>query len=218
VGWKNYHEQWLSEGFSQYFAALYAKERRGDGVFRDVVRHLRRWAMSQSDQGAVYLGYRLGHIKGDSRVFRAIVYNKGASVLHMLRRLIGDDAFFRGVRRYYVENKFKKAGTEDLQRAMEAEADRSLTRFFERWIYASGLPRIRYSTATEGQELVVRFEQIGEVYDVPVTVTLNYTDRTIEEIVPLSEAVVEKRFPLSGSLRNVAINDDHAALGHFDRR
>ena len=218
VGWKNYHEQWLSEGFSQYFAALYAKERRGDGVFRDVVRHLRRWAMSQSDQGAVYLGYRLGHIKGDSRVFRAIVYNKGASVLHMLRRLIGDDAFFRGVRRYYVENKFKKAGTEDLQRAMEAEADRSLTRFFERWIYASGVPRIRYSTATEGQELVVRFEQIGEVYDVPVTVTLNYTDRTIEEIVPLDEAVVEKRFPLSGSLRNVAINDDHAALGHFDRR
>ncbi|HUE86871.1 MAG TPA: M1 family aminopeptidase [Vicinamibacterales bacterium] len=218
VGWKNYHEQWLSEGLAQYFAVLYAKERHGDQVFRDVIRHLRRWAMSQSDQGAVYLGYRLGHIKGDSRVFRAIVYNKGASVLHMLRRLIGDDAFFRGLRRYYTENRFKKAGTEDLQRAMEAEADRSLTRFFEQWIYASGLPRIRYSTATEGQELVVRFEQVGEVYDVPVTVTLNYNDRSVDEIVPLDEATVEKRFPLAGSLRNVAINDDHAALGHFDRR
>jgi hypothetical protein len=221
VGWKNYHEQWLSEGLAQYFAVLYAKERRGDQVFRDMLRHLRRWAMSQSDQGAVHLGYRLGHIKGDSRVFRAIVYNKGASVLHMLRRLIGDDAFFRGLRRYYTENKFNKAGTEDLQRAMEAEADRSLTRFFERWIYASGLPRIRYSTATEGQELVVRFEQVGDVYDVPVTVTLNYSDRSIEsieEIVPLSEAVVEKRLPLAGSLRSVGINDDQAALGHFERR
>ena len=78
VGWKNYHEQWLSEGFAQYFAALYAKERRGDQAFRDVLRQFRRWAMDQSDQGAVYLGYRLGHIKGDSRVFRALVYNKGA--------------------------------------------------------------------------------------------------------------------------------------------
>ena len=137
VGWKNYHEQWLSEGLAQYFAALYAKERRGDEVFRDVLRQFRRWAMDQSDQGAVYLGYRLGHIKGDSRVFRAIVYNKGASVLHMLRRWVGDDAFFRGLRRYYTENRFKKAGTEDLQRAMEAETGRSLERFFERWIYAS---------------------------------------------------------------------------------
>ena len=218
IGWKNYHEQWLSEGLAQYFAVLYAKERRGDQVYRDVLRHLRRWAMSQSDQGAVYLGYRLGHIKGDSRVFRAIVYNKGAAVLHMLRRLIGDDAFFGGLRRYYSENKFQKAGTEDLQRAMEAAAGQSLTRFFEQWIYASGLPRIRYSTATAGQELIVRFEQIGEVFDVPVTITLNYGDRSVDEIVPITEAVVEKRFPLSGSLRSVTINDDHGALGHFDRR
>ena len=45
-------------------------------------------------KGPVYLGYRLGHIKGESRVFRALVYNKGAAVLHMLRRLIGDEAFF----------------------------------------------------------------------------------------------------------------------------
>jgi hypothetical protein len=218
IGWKNYHEQWLSEGLAQYFAVMYAKERRGEQVHREVLRHMRRWAMSQSDQGAVYLGYRLGHIKGDSRVFRAVVYNKGAAVLHMLRRLIGDEAFFGGLRRYYAENKFRKAGTEDLQRAMEAEAGRSLTRFFEQWIYASRLPRIRYSTVTEGQELVVRFEQSGEPFDVPVTVTLNYGDRSVEEIVPVTEAVVEKRIPLAGTLRSVAINEDHAALGHFDRR
>ena len=219
VGWKNYHEQWLSEGFAQYFAALYAKERRGEETFRDVLRQFRRWAMDQSDQGAVYLGYRLGHIKGDSRVFRALVYNKGASVLHMLRRLLGDDVFFRGVRRYYAENRYKKAGTEDLQRAMEAEAGRSLERFFERWIYQSGLPRIRYSTAVEGQEVVVRLEQVGEVYDVPVTVTATMSDnKVVEEVVLLTDATIERRFSVSGSVRSVEINADHAALGTFERR
>ncbi|HXG87583.1 MAG TPA: M1 family aminopeptidase [Vicinamibacterales bacterium] len=218
VGWKNYHEQWLSEGFAQYFAALYARERRGEPTFREVLRQFRRWAMDQSDQGAVYLGYRLGHIKSDSRVFRALVYNKGASVLHMLRRLIGDDAFFKGVRRYYADNRFRKAGTEDLQRAMEAEAGRSLERFFERWIYQSGLPRVRYSTAVEGPELVVRFEQIGDVYDVPVTVTLHYGEKAVEEVVMLTEGTVEKRIALTGALRNVEINADHAALGTFDKR
>jgi aminopeptidase N len=217
VGWKNYHEQWLSEGLAQYFAVLYAKERRGDGVFRDVLRHLRRWAIDQSDQGAVYLGYRLGHIKSDSRVFRAIVYNKGAAVVHMLRRWIGDEAFFAGLRRYYRENKFKKAGTEDLQRAMEAESGRSLERFFERWIYASGMPRVRYSTTTEGHEVIVRFEQIGEVYDMPVTVTLELGDKSVDHVVTLTEPVVVQRFPVTGTLRSVDVNADNAALGVFER-
>jgi hypothetical protein len=217
VGWKNYHEQWLSEGFAQYFAALYAKERRGENAFKDVLRTMRRWAMDQSDQGAVYLGYRLGHIKGDSRVFRAVVYDKGAAVLHMLRRWIGDDAFFRGVRRYYRENKFKKAGTEDLQRAMEAESGRSLERFFEQWIYGSSLPRVRYSLGTDSGEAIVRFEQVGEVYDVPVTVTLLYADKAVEQVAVVSEAAVEKRFPLSGALRGIEINSDNGALGHFER-
>jgi hypothetical protein len=218
VGWKNYHEQWLSEGFAQYFAALYARERRGDEMFREVLRQFRRWAMDQSDQGAVHLGYRLGHIKGDSRVFRALVYNKGAAVLHMLRRLLGDEVFFKGIRRYYGENRYRKAGTEDLQRAMEAESGRDLDRFFERWIYESGLPRIRYSSTTDGQEVVVRFEQVGTVYDVPVTVTLQYGDKSVEELVTIAEGVVEARLPLAGTLRSVSVNDDHAALGTFERR
>ena len=218
VGWKNYHEQWLSESFAQYFAALYAHERRGEDTFRDVLRQFRRWAMDESDQGAVYLGYRLGHIKGDSRVFRALVYNKGASVLHMLRRWVGDEAFFNGVRRYYAENRFKKAGTEDLQRAMEAASGRKLERFFERWIYQSGLPRIRYSVATEGQDAIVRFEQVGDVYDVPVTVSLNTSEKTVENVVAITEATVERRIPFTGSLRSIEVNADNGALGTFERR
>jgi hypothetical protein len=218
VGWKNYHEQWLSEGFAQYFAALFARERRGEPAFRDVMRQFRRWAMDQSDQGAVYQGYRLGHIKADGRVFRALVYNKGASVLHMLRRLMGDDAFFRGLRHYYAENRFRKAGTEDFQRAMEQEYNGSLDRFFERWIFQSGLPRVRYSTAVEGQELVVRFEQIGEVYDIPVTVSIQYADKTVDEVVPIATQSMEKRIPLSGTLRGVEINADSGALGTFDKK
>ena len=134
VGWKNFHEQWLSEGFAQYFAALYGRERRGDEVFLSIIRQFRRWALSESEEGPVYLGYRLGHIKSDGRIFRALVYNKGAAVLHMLRRLVGDEAFFRSLRRFYTTYRFQKAGTEDLRQVFEAETGRSLERFFEGWI------------------------------------------------------------------------------------
>jgi hypothetical protein len=219
VGWKNYHEQWLSEGFAQYFAALFARERRGEEAFRDILRQFRRWAVDDSDQGPVYLGYRLGHIKGESRVFRALVYNKGAAVLHMLRRLIGDEAFFRGVRRYYAENRFKKAGTDDLRKAMELESGRNLERFFERWIYDSSIPRLKFSAVQDGQELVVRFEQAGEVFDVPIMVTVTYADgKTSEHLVTLTEAATEQRLPLSGAFRSAEANQDGGAVAVIERR
>src|SRR5206468_2080855 len=109
IGWRNYHEQWLSEGFSQYFAAIYAERQRGPDSFAGIMRQMRKWAVENTTQGPIWLGNRLGHIRGDSRIFRALVYNKSAVVLHMLRRLVGDEAFFNGVRRFYFEHRFRKA-------------------------------------------------------------------------------------------------------------
>jgi hypothetical protein len=222
VGWQNYHEQWISEGFAQYFAALYARERRGEPAFRELLKQFRRWAIDQSDQGPIYLGYRLGHLKNDGRAFRAVIYNKSAGVLHMLRRLLGDEVFFAGLRRFYADYRFKKAGTDDFRRAMEAVSGHSLERFFQRWIFESGVPRVRYSTAIEGQELVVRFEQAnGEpdvLFDLPVTVSISYADKTVDEIVPLNAATVEKRIPLSGAVRSIDVNTDNAAIATFERR
>jgi hypothetical protein len=213
VGWRNYHEQWLSEGFAQYFAALYAQHQRGNQVFGSVLRQLRRWGMDESKQGPIYLGYRLGHIRGESRVFRALIYNKGAAVLHMLRRIVGDDAFFRGIRRFYRTSRFQKAGTQDLRSAMETESGQSLERFFERWIYGSTLPTVKLAYRIEGNEVVLSIEQIGEIFDVPVTVTLQYADkRPVDVVVVATDRTAEKRVPLTGVLRGVEFNKDDGTL------
>ena len=220
VGWKNYHEQWLSEGFAQYFAALYAQKTRGDRAFVDMLRQFRRWSLSDSDQGPVHLGYRLGVVKGNVRVFRALVYNKGAAVLHMLRRLLGDDVFFTGLRRFYADRRYQKAGTEDLERALEAESGRVLDRFFERWIYGTDIPRIRYSTTLGNGVVNVRFEQAADlVFDVPVTVTITYANgRTQDVVVPVTEAVVERSIPTTDLVRQVQVNRDFAAIAEFEEK
>jgi hypothetical protein len=218
VGWKNYHEQWISEGFAQYFAALYAEKARGTNAFTDMLRQFRRWALAESDQGPVYLGYRLGHIKGDSRVFRALLYNKGAAVLHMLRRLTGDEVFFTALRKFYDEQRFQKAGTNDLERAFEAETGKSWERFFDRWIFGSALPRLRYQTIVGDGAVTVRFRQAADlVFDIPVTVTITYTDgRATEVVVPVTDVEVERTIQVDGAVRNVQINRDGAAIAHFD--
>ena len=218
VGWNSYHEQWLSEGFAQYFAALYAQKSHGDGVFTDMLRQFRRWAVAESDQGPVYLGYRLGHVKNDSKVFRALVYNKGAIVLHMLRRLVGDEVFFRALRRFYTDYKFLKAGTPDLQRAFETESGRPLSRFFERWIYNAEIPHVRYKATVGSGEVVLRFEQDEAMaFDIPVLVTITTADgRVTDLVVPIADASTERRISVAGTVRSVQVNRDNGALAEFD--
>ncbi len=225
VGWKNYHEQWLSEGLAQYFAALYAREALGEEAFVDVLSQLRRWSLRHADQGPIHLGYRLGHLQDEPRVFRALVYNKSALVLHMLRRLIGDDAFFRGLRRFYTEMRFRTARTADLMRAFEVESGRPLDDFFRRWIHEFAVPVLRFDYRTEPRagvpdalDLVVRFRQEGEVFEVPVTVTLTYRSGAEEAVVvAVAEPATEMRIPLRGPLRDVDVNRDHAALAEIRR-
>jgi peptidase M1-like protein len=218
VGWKNYHEQWLSEGFAQYFAALYAARDRGDDVFRGMLRQMRRWAIDQSDQGPVYLGYRLGHIKGEGRVFRALVYNKGAMVLHMLRRLLGDDKFFEGLRQFYTTWKFRKAGTDDFRRVMEKISGQDLASFFDGWIYGSAVPEIGFSSTLTSTEARIRFEHRGTLIPTPVTVSILYADGSLEDvIVAVSDRVVERTLPLKGPVRSIDANRDYSAVAEIGR-
>jgi predicted metalloprotease with PDZ domain len=218
VGWKNYHEQWISEGFAQYFAALYAENDRGDDVFRGMLRQMRRWSIEQSSQGPVYLGYRLGHIKAEGRVFRAIVYNKGAMVLHMLRRLLGDEKFFAGIRQFYTTWRFRKAGTDDFRVAMQKASGTDLTAFFDGWIYGSSVPVLAFSSAVTGSAARIRFEHRGAVMPTPVTVSIAYADGSSEElVVAVTERVVDRTIPLRGTVRGIEANRDYGAVAEIER-
>ena len=213
VGWKNYHEQWISEGFAQYFAALYAEKDLEQNVLPNLLRQMRHTAIAASAQGPVYLGYRLGHIRGDERVFRSVIYNKAAMVLHMLRRLVGDDAFFQGVRSFYEQWKFRKAGTDDFRQVMEKAAGRDLTRFFDVWIYGTTIPRVKFASHITAAEAVLRFEQRDEPVDLPVTVTVLYISGSTEEvIVTLADKVTERTLRLKGAVRSITANADNGAL------
>jgi len=231
VGWKNYHEQWISEGFAQYFAALYAGEERGPAALANLLRQMRRWAIERSEDGPIHLGYRLGHVQGDSRVYRALVYNKSAVVLHMLRRLVGDERFFAGMRRFYEQVKFGKAGAEDFRLVMEAETGRNLEQFFEGWIYGFGVPDVRVTHRVETQpggetEVVIAATQVpadgsGQLYDLPVTLTIEQDNGAKRDVLLLlTAASAELRVPLdasAGRVRRVHVDSDAAALARFVR-
>jgi hypothetical protein len=213
VGWRSYHDQWISEGFAQYFAALYAGKSRGDALFYDLLRRMTRWAREQGQAGPVSLGYRLGHIQGDSRIFRAIVYNKSAVVLHMLRRMMGDEVFFRSVRRFYVGSRFRKAATEDVRAAFEKESGQALEAFFRGWIEGSGTPQVLVNWTRDAGATppvaVLRVEQRGKIFEFPVTATVEYANGTTEDVpLVIRERTAQFRLPLKGDVKNITLNRD----------
>jgi Peptidase family M1 domain len=148
----NYRERWLSEAWAQYAAALWIRSRQGEGAFRHMMDRMASWAERFDAMGPIHLGYRLGHLVGDPRIFRAIVYDKGAWVLHMLRGLVGDEAFFQAARAFLEQHRYSWAGTADLRAALEQASGRDLGPYFERWIYDTGLPRLVWAYRTEGQD------------------------------------------------------------------
>jgi Peptidase family M1 domain len=212
VGWKNYHEQWLSEGLAQYFAVLYAASDRGPDAARNLLGQMRSSAMTMSSRGPIWLGYRLGHLQNDSRIFRAIVYNKSAVVLHMLRMLIGDDAFFDGLRRFYATWLFRKAGTDDLRAAFEAGTPVRLGRFFDRWILGSSLPRLRVGTHIDEDRnvAVLHVQQLtDEVFDLPLVISIQYDDGRSEEVtIAVTAAESDQTIPLKGRVRRIEPKDE----------
>ena len=210
IGWKNYHEQWLSEGLAQYFAATFAGFDRGPEVERSLFQQMRDSALDLSRFGPIHLGYRLGHVQNDGRIFRGLVYNKSAVVLDMLQRLVGPESFTRGIRRFYRTHRFTKAGTDDLKNAFQAETTVSLGRFFDRWIHGFTLPEARLSwRMADDTHVAVRIEQLGETFDFPLTLTLQFGDGRLQQVpvvvtTPVHDAVIA----VPGPVRRLDTRED----------
>jgi hypothetical protein len=218
VGWESYHEQWISEGFAQYFALLYAERSLTPERVTEIRRKLRQTATDYADQGPIWLGYRLGHIQDDGRIFRALVYNKSAMVLHMLRRWLGDEVFFRGLRELYRESRYTKIGTRHVQRRFETESGANLTRFFEGWIQSAETPRVRATSTQTGNALAVRIDQLATVMEIPVTLTVIYANGGTEDhLVKLDQATTMVDLRVTGPVRSVELNRDEQALVIVER-
>ena len=78
-------------------------------------------------------------------MFDLISYNKGGTILHMLRSYLGDNAFFTGLNKYLIDNKYKSAEVSHLRLAFEEVSGLDLQWFFNQWFFGAGHPNIQVS-------------------------------------------------------------------------
>ena len=131
---------WLNEGFATYLSGLVIEDFDGDTSF-DIWKQQRVNSITSLPDGAVYLSDQ--DTLSVNRIFSSrLSYNKGAMVLHMLRKKLGDANFYQGLQDYLVDPDlaFDYAKTEDFQDVLEVSSGVDLDEFFNDWVYNEGYP------------------------------------------------------------------------------
>ena len=153
----DWHHVWLSEGFATYGAALWAEHVGGDSALRRTMASARTTIIGSSVTDRPMLDStitdpRRGLLNSNS-------YQKGSWVLHTLRGLIGDSAFFQGLRRYYREFEHRAALSSDFARIMSAESGQELGWYFRQALTQPGYPILEATAALDGGHLVITVRQ-----------------------------------------------------------
>jgi aminopeptidase N len=176
---KHWSHAWLNEGFATYFDALFHEHHRGLDEFRYCM-HQNAKAYFRED-GEEYRRPIVTNVyKEPIDLFDHHLYEKGSLVLHMLRYMLGDEAFWDSLRQYVTANRYQVVETVDFERAIETATGRNLQAFFQQWVYKGGHPEYqvefawddttRIATVTVRQQQQTSIEHGVEtpLFDMPV--------------------------------------------------
>lgn len=163
VGWATYRDEWLSEGFAEFASALVLQQTSGYGRYFELLDKAKKHIFSAgrgekiafADVGPIALGRRLSDGR-HAGAYAAVVYEKGAWVLHMLRVLMRErgtnpDGRFIGMMHDWVTTYAgKNPSTEDFQHTverhmtpgMDVRHDGSMAWFFDQWVRGVEIPRL----------------------------------------------------------------------------
>ncbi len=161
---RDWSHAWLNEGFATFMEHVEREDRLGRdeydfGVSFDNDTYLHE-ASARYARPIVCRDYA-----EPIDLFDRHLYEKGGLVLHMLRRELGDEAFWAGVRAYLTSHAYGIVETNDLQRALENVSGRSLERFFDSWVYRPGHPDLKVKVSWDDGLLSVTVKQAQKIGD-----------------------------------------------------
>ena len=199
---RTWSEVWLSESFATYAEHLWTRYDKGE------------------EEGAINLqGKKHSYLReAHTRYMRPVVFNryrypwdimdahsypKGAVILHMLRFVMGDKAFFRSLQHFLHQHALQVVDTHDLKTAIKEATGQNLDWFFEQWIYAPGHPVFKVEYAWDETEKALRMDihQVQDtsgdipVYHLPVRVGIVTSEGRISEKLWLKQK--EESFTLN---------------------
>lgn len=203
----------LNEGFANYSEYLWLEHKHG--------RDEADFHTMQEQQGYIFSapdgGHPLIHFGYDDResMFDAHSYNKGGAILHMLRKEVGDEAFFAALKRYLKDNEYTDGEAHELRLAFEDVTGRDLNWFFNQWFFGAGHPNIDITYAwdetTKKQRVTITQKQEGKdiapIFELPLHVDLyDASGRARRETIRLTKR--SQTFTFDAPVRPALVNVD----------
>lgn len=194
----SWHHIWVNEGFATYLTGL-TYERLDAPVDWHSWKQGMITSITSQPGGSVWVP----DTTNVSRIFNGrLSYNKGAYLLHMLRWVVGDEAFFEGIRNYLQDPQlaYRFAVAEDVQRHLEATSGQDLTEFFQDWYYGEGFPSYEGYFRQTDARVTITLSQATSVpssvdfFEMPVPIELLDVSGTQRTTVVVPHTQQEQEF------------------------
>ncbi len=192
---KSWGHLWLNESFADYFECLWWEDYYGQDEFLVHRDEIREGYFEEAEKE--YKRPIVTHRFVDSEdMLDSHTYNKGCSVLHMLRTVLGDELWWKGIRNYVAGHALQNVETTDFKVSLEEATGKSLDWFFDEWLYHAGHPEyeVSWSWDEKAKQVELKVKQTHEVkgdvplFRMPVVLEFATDDRVWRETVQVEKA------------------------------
>lgn len=197
----DWSEFWLHEGFATFMTAAWKEHHFSADAYAEemalaAIRLRRAWATRQVPLVT----------EEASKVDRALIYSRGALVLHLLRRRLGEEAFWKGVRRFTRDGAKHPVTSRDLRAAF------ALGAAFDQWTERAALPDVRLSYADDQ----VTVEQQEPLFDLALRLVIRTSSGEVSRVIRTRSAKTTIALDApAGELTSLFVDGADAVLGTF---
>jgi aminopeptidase N len=211
---KSFAHLWLSEGFATYMTNVYLENKYGGDILKQRLEKDRKQVFDFEKERftpVVDTAVKDNYMQ----LLNANSYQKGGWVLHMLRRKMGDELFWKGIRAYYEKYENGNANTDDLQEVMQKAYGQPLEQFFKQWLYTPGHLHLSVKWKYDPIEKVVNFE-IGQIQNNLYECTLECLINNEPHQIDIKDRLTIIQVPVNVKATTVTLDPNVNLLAEFE--
>jgi predicted negative regulator of RcsB-dependent stress response len=203
---------WLSDGFARYSEALYVASLAGEAGYQEAVKDMEVGALAYD---TVPLA-RVSTLDTFSPEFQSLVTDKGAVILHMLRWVVGEEAFDKTLREFAAQFAGKPATIADLEDIVERNAGQRMAWFFAQWLDSTGAPAFKNKYTIfrirKGFRVVGEISQDLDLFRMPVELRIDTDGRSETKRIEVAGTNSSYSVETFGKPRRIVIDPGNHVL------
>ena len=217
----DWDDVWLSEGFATYFTLVFIESAYGHDEFIEGLQASRKQVIEFQ---AKNWPYRIVHqnLSDMTKVTSGQTYQKGSWTLHMLRSMMGEENFKKGIQSYYRKYFNRNATTDDFKLEMEIASGVKLDQFFSQWLYQGGTPTLKgtWHFDLKNRELTIELRQTQKdfAFEIPVEVGMYKSGPLISDVqkIMLKNQPLKMTFSMESRPDKVVLDPNTKLLAEWE--